>query len=87
MHLFVFYFNHSKDTSNDHDYHKPRFGSHQLNCIAIFTQPVYFEVINESGGHNVPKGSETHFRIVVVSSQFDDLNLIEVSKNEICNNY
>ncbi|PID44377.1 MAG: BolA family transcriptional regulator [Proteobacteria bacterium] len=28
-------------------------------------------VINESGTHNVPAGSETHFKVVVVSPDFD----------------
>ncbi|XP_077999358.1 bolA-like protein DDB_G0274169 [Glandiceps talaboti] len=34
-------------------------------------QPVHLEVINESYMHNVPKGSETHFKVVIVSNQFD----------------
>lgn len=29
-------------------------------------QPVHLEVINESYMHNVPKGSETHFKVLVV---------------------
>jgi stress-induced morphogen len=29
------------------------------------------QVINESLGHNVPKGSETHFKVVVISDLFD----------------
>jgi BolA protein len=33
--------------------------------------PTVLEVINESGGHNVPAGSETHFKVVVVSERFD----------------
>ena len=32
--------------------------------------PVFLEIINESYKHNVPPGSETHFKVVVVSSQF-----------------
>ena len=36
---------------------------------AAFT-PVFMDVINESYKHNVPPGSETHFKVVVVSSQF-----------------
>ena len=32
--------------------------------------PVHLEVVNESGGHNVPAGSETHFKVVVVSGAF-----------------
>ena len=33
-------------------------------------------MINESSGHNVPKGSETHFKVVVVSDSFDGQMLI-----------
>ena len=32
--------------------------------------PMYLEVVNESGQHNVPAGSETHFKVVVVSDAF-----------------
>lgn len=31
-------------------------------------QPVHLEVINESYMHNVPKGSESHFKVLVVGS-------------------
>ncbi len=34
-------------------------------------QPHPLEVINESGGHNVAPGSETHFRVLVVASAFE----------------
>lgn len=30
----------------------------------------HLEVVNESGGHNVPAGSETHFKVVLVSTAF-----------------
>lgn len=33
--------------------------------------PSVLEVINESHGHNVPAGSESHFKVVVVSDKFD----------------
>ena len=33
--------------------------------------PVHLEVINESHMHSVPKGSETHFKVVVVSDRFE----------------
>ncbi len=33
--------------------------------------PVHLEVVNESGQHNVPPGSETHFKVVVVADAFD----------------
>lgn len=30
--------------------------------------------------HNVPKGSESHFKVLVVSEKFQDLSLIKVCK-------
>ena len=33
--------------------------------------PSHLEVINESGNHNVPKGSESHFKLVIVSAKFE----------------
>lgn len=32
--------------------------------------PIHLEVSNESGGHNVPAGSETHFKVVLVAQAF-----------------
>ncbi|XP_045447175.1 bolA-like protein DDB_G0274169 isoform X2 [Melitaea cinxia] len=40
-------------------------------------QTKHLEVINESYMHNVPKGAETHFKVVVVSDKFDGLALIK----------
>jgi len=34
-------------------------------------QPIHLEVINESHMHNVPKDSETHFKVIIVSSEFE----------------
>lgn len=33
----------------------------------------HLDVSNESGGHNVPAGSETHFKVVLVSQDFDGM--------------
>lgn len=33
-------------------------------------RPEHLEVINESGQHSVPKDSETHFKVVLVSADF-----------------
>lgn len=56
-------------------------------------QPVHLEVINESHMHNVPAGSETHFKVLVVAEQFRDTSLIKVHNSPIayenmltCNN-
>jgi BolA protein len=40
--------------------------------------PLHLDVFNESYMHNVPPGSETHFKVVVVSDKFDNLPLIKV---------
>nr|XP_021192769.1 bolA-like protein DDB_G0274169 isoform X1 [Helicoverpa armigera] len=37
----------------------------------------HLDVINESYMHNVPKGAETHFKVVVVSDKFEGLPLIK----------
>ncbi len=37
----------------------------------------YLEVINESHKHNVPKNSETHFRVVLVSQNFEGMGRVK----------
>ena len=39
-------------------------------------QPKYLKVMNESYKHNVPSGSESHFKVVIVSDYFNDKRLI-----------
>jgi BolA protein len=39
--------------------------------------PLVIEVINESSMHSVPKGSETHFKVVVVSDAFTGKSPVE----------
>ncbi|XP_059610982.1 bolA-like protein DDB_G0274169 [Phlebotomus argentipes] len=39
--------------------------------------PVHLEIINESHMHNVPPSSETHFKVLVVSTQFDGVPLVK----------
>ncbi|XP_032089791.1 bolA-like protein 1 [Thamnophis elegans] len=39
-------------------------------------EPLHLEVINDSHMHAVPRGSETHFRVVVASRRFEGLPLI-----------
>lgn len=40
-------------------------------------QPLHLEVVNESGNHNVPAGSESHFKVIVVSTQFEGLSQVQ----------
>lgn len=39
--------------------------------------PVHLEIENESYKHNVPKGSESHFKVFVVSELFQGKSLLE----------
>jgi stress-induced morphogen len=40
-------------------------------------RPQHLDVVNESGMHSVPKGSETHFKVVVVSDAFVGKNRVQ----------
>jgi stress-induced morphogen len=39
--------------------------------------PTLLQVINESAMHSVPKNSETHFKVVVVSTAFSGRSAVE----------
>ena len=43
--------------------------------LSQYLAPVHIEISNESYKHNVPKGSETHFKVVAVSEWFKDKKL------------
>jgi BolA protein len=45
--------------------------------LAAAFKPTHLEVINESHRHNVPAMSETHFKCVVISDQFEKKTLID----------
>ncbi|XP_027013614.2 bolA-like protein 1 isoform X1 [Tachysurus fulvidraco] len=66
------------------------FSAHHMEAVSIrpveasirtkLTQaltPDHLEVLNESHMHAVPPGSESHFRVLVVSSRFDGLSLLQ----------
>lgn len=40
-------------------------------------KPLFLEVVNESNKHNVPPGSESHFKVVIVSDNFEKIALPE----------
>lgn len=42
--------------------------------------PTFLDVINESDGHNVPKGSESHFKVIIVSDDFVNTSRIQRHK-------
>ena len=39
-------------------------------------EPIHLEVLNESGNHNVPAGSESHFKVVLVADVFRGKGLL-----------
>ena len=39
--------------------------------------PFFSEIVNESHMHNVPPGSESHFKVTLVSDAFADLRLVK----------
>ena len=44
--------------------------------ISAELAPLHLEVINESHMHSVPPGSESHFKVVVVSDAFEGKPLV-----------
>ena len=47
-----------------------------VNKLTTEFSPLHLEVINESDMHNVPKGSESHFKVVIVTEKFEGLRLV-----------
>jgi BolA protein len=39
--------------------------------------PLHLDVVNESYKHNVPVGSESHFKVIIVSQEFEEERLIK----------
>jgi BolA protein len=39
--------------------------------------PSHMELVNESSMHNVPPGSESHFRLVIVSEMFEGKSQVQ----------
>lgn len=48
----------------------------EQKLLSAFT-PSHLDVINESSQHNVPVGSESHFKVVIVSKNFEGERLIK----------
>lgn len=55
---------------------KPSLQSHITTKLKNQLPLHFLEVINESYMHNVPPGSESHFKLVVVSDDFIGMRLI-----------
>ncbi len=46
-------------------------------CLQEAFKPSHFELENESYMHNVPEGSESHFKAVIVSEDFTGKRLVQ----------
>ena len=51
-----------------------------VNTLSSFMNLASLKIVNESFMHNVPKGSESHFKIVVVTNDFNNLSIIQRHK-------
>ena len=51
-----------------------------VNTLLGSTNLLSLKVRNESFMHNVPEGSESHFKIVVVTNDFNNLSIIKRHK-------
>ena len=49
----------------------------EIETKLLALSPLYLEVVNESSKHSVPSGSESHFKVTIVTNQFDSMPLIE----------
>jgi len=50
--------------------------NHLEEQLQLVLEPEFFEVVNESSQHSGP-ATESHFKIVVVSSNFNQMKLID----------
>ena len=62
------------------------------NKLSQAFHPIHLDVINESYMHQVREGAESHFKVIIVSNDFDEKRLIarhravnEVLKDELKN--
>ena len=39
--------------------------------------PSHLEVINESASHNVPAGSESHFKVIIAANFFEEMSAVK----------
>ncbi len=45
--------------------------------LLVAFSPLHLDVVNESNNHNVPPGSESHFKVTIVSKDFEGERLIK----------
>ena len=51
-----------------------------IDKLVADLSPIHLEVVNESQNHNVPPGSESHFKVTLVSDEFVDIRLLQRHK-------
>ena len=51
-----------------------------INTLSSSMNLSSFKIINESFMHNVPHGSESHFKIVVVTDDFNNIPILQRHK-------
>ena len=51
-----------------------------INTLSRSLNLLSLKIINESLMHNVPEGSETHFKIIVITNDFNNLSIIKRHK-------
>ena len=54
------------------------------HALSLALTPDILIIENESSNHQVPVGSETHFKVIVVSAEF--INLSRVARHRLVNN-
>lgn len=47
------------------------------NKLRAEFEPAHLEVVNESHMHNVPPGSESHFKVVLTTARFDGVRKVQ----------
>lgn len=50
------------------------------NLLNLKFSPSLLNVVNESYMHNVPEGSESHFKLIIVSDNFKDMPTLKRHK-------
>ncbi|WP_242604565.1 BolA family protein [Legionella fairfieldensis] len=57
---------------------------HRINqLITENLQPSVLKTVNESNRHHVPEGSETHFKLIIVSDKFK--NTTKINRHRLIN--
>ena len=51
-----------------------------INTLSRSLNLLSLKIVNESLMHNVPEGSETHFKIVIITNDFNNLSIIKRHK-------